>query len=132
MFTFEAGGATNIPADPFGGEDDLSFQFRSMWTPLWDVYFLVEVTDDIAMDDAQCRLFRLQRVEKGVRVGAMRAAFARKDLYLVTGSRIRRGCLRIPGTRSGRGSQAQQQTGDEQRFSVAVRHVVAGLEPARS
>ena len=38
--------------EPYGGASDLSFQFRSMWSPPWDIYFLVEVTDDVAMDDA--------------------------------------------------------------------------------
>ena len=51
VFSFEPGG-TNISEDPYGGDADLSFQFRTMWTPLWDVYLLVEVTDDIAMDAA--------------------------------------------------------------------------------
>ena len=37
--------------EPYGGADDLSYQFRSMWVAPWDVYFLVEVTDDVAMDD---------------------------------------------------------------------------------
>ncbi len=50
VLSFAPGGFTNIPEDPYGGDADLSFQFRTMWTPLWDVYFLVEVTDDIAMD----------------------------------------------------------------------------------
>jgi hypothetical protein len=52
VFSFEPGGDTNFPEDPYGGDADLSFQFRTMWTPLWDVYFLVEITDDIAMDAA--------------------------------------------------------------------------------
>ena len=37
--------------EPYGGDEDLSFQFRSMWVAPWDIYFLVEVTDDVAMDD---------------------------------------------------------------------------------
>jgi hypothetical protein len=43
---------TKIPADPFGGDADLSFQFRTMWVAPWDVYFLIEINDDIAMDAA--------------------------------------------------------------------------------
>lgn len=51
VLTFEPGHFTHHPEDPYGGNDDLSYQFRSMWQAPWDVFFLVEVTDDIAMDD---------------------------------------------------------------------------------
>ena len=51
VFSFDPGGGA-IAADPYGGETDLSFQFRTMWAFPWDVYFLVEITDDIANDAA--------------------------------------------------------------------------------
>lgn len=42
----------SLNGHPYGGEEDLSFQFRSMWVAPWDLYFLVEINDNIAMDEA--------------------------------------------------------------------------------
>ena len=52
-----------IPEDPFGGADDLSYQFRVMWSGDWMVYFLYEVTDDIAMDSDPIELWMRDQVE---------------------------------------------------------------------
>ena len=42
----------SLNGHPFGGDEDLSFQFRSMWVAPWDIYFLVEINDNIAMEES--------------------------------------------------------------------------------
>ncbi|HOL94080.1 MAG TPA: sugar-binding protein [bacterium] len=52
-----------IAEDPYGGPEDLSFQFRVMWMPDWMVYFLIEVRDDIAMESDPRNLWERDQVE---------------------------------------------------------------------
>jgi hypothetical protein len=52
-----------IPADPYKGDADLSFQFRAMWAEPWMVYMLVEVNDDIAMDEDAGNQWERDQVE---------------------------------------------------------------------
>ncbi len=54
---------TAFPDDPFGGPEDLSFQFRVMWEQPWTAYFLFEVTDDIAMDQVPSNAWEQDQVE---------------------------------------------------------------------
>lgn len=54
---------TNFPDDPYGGPDDLSFQFRVMWAEPWTAYFLFEVTDDIAMEAVPGNAWEADQVE---------------------------------------------------------------------
>ena len=49
--------------DPFGGPEDLSFQFRTMWVEPWTAYFLFEVTDDIAMETIPGNRWEMDQVE---------------------------------------------------------------------
>ena len=53
----------DIPDDSFGGDDDLSFQFRVMWTEPWMAYFLYEVNDDIAMSGDPRNVWERDQVE---------------------------------------------------------------------
>ena len=52
-----------IPEDPYGGDSDLSYQFRVMWEEPWNVYFLYEVTDDIAQAEDPVNLWERDQVE---------------------------------------------------------------------
>ncbi len=54
---------TAFPEDPFGGPSDLSYQFRAMWQAPWTVYFLFEVTDDIAMEVIPANRWEMDQVE---------------------------------------------------------------------
>lgn len=54
---------TAFEDDPFGGPEDLSFQFRSMWAEPWTAYFLFEVTDDIAMEVIPGNRWEMDQVE---------------------------------------------------------------------
>jgi hypothetical protein len=56
-------GGTAFPEDPFGGPSDLSFQFRTMWVEPWTVFFLFEVTDDIAMEIIPQNRWEMDQVE---------------------------------------------------------------------
>ncbi len=55
----------SLHGHPYGGDEDLSFQFRSMWVAPWDLYFLVEINDDIATDAAHMtdRLWERDQLE---------------------------------------------------------------------
>ena len=53
----------DIPEDPYGGDSDLSYQFRVMWEEPWNVYFLYEVTDDIAQAEDPTNLWERDQVE---------------------------------------------------------------------
>jgi hypothetical protein len=55
--------ANPIPEDPYGGAEDLSFQFRTMWVEPWTAYILVEVTDDIAMEEDPPNLWERDQIE---------------------------------------------------------------------
>ncbi|MCA9149391.1 MAG: hypothetical protein KDA92_08840 [Planctomycetales bacterium] len=52
-----------IPEDPYGGADDLSYQFRAMWVEPFMLYMLVEINDDIAMDEDPKNLWERDQVE---------------------------------------------------------------------
>ena len=54
---------TAFPDDPYGGPEDLSFQFRAMWAEPWTAYFLFEVTDDIAMEAMPGNRWEADQVE---------------------------------------------------------------------
>ena len=54
---------TAFPDDPFGGPSDLSFQYRAMWEEPWTVYFLFEVTDDIAMEESPSNAWERDQIE---------------------------------------------------------------------
>jgi hypothetical protein len=56
-------GTGGIADDVYGGDADLSFSFRAMWAEPWMVYFLIEVTDDIAMEDDPTNLWERDQVE---------------------------------------------------------------------
>ena len=56
-------GLNAIAEDPYGGDADLSFQFRSMWVEPYTLYTLVEVTDDIAMEEDPANLWERDQVE---------------------------------------------------------------------
>jgi hypothetical protein len=56
-------GTGALPDDVYGGDDDLGFSFRTMWAEPWTVYFLVEITDDIAMDSDPRNLWERDQVE---------------------------------------------------------------------
>ena len=58
-----AGIGTDIAEDVYGGAADLSYQFRVMWAEPWTAYFLVEITDDIAMDSDPRNLWERDQVE---------------------------------------------------------------------
>ncbi len=55
--------ANDIGEDVYGGPDDLSFQFRAMWSGPDTVYFLYQVTDDIAMSEDPTNLWERDQVE---------------------------------------------------------------------
>lgn len=59
----DAGFGNAIAEDPFGGDADLSFQFRAMWEAPYTVYMLVEINDDIAMSDDPPNLWERDQVE---------------------------------------------------------------------
>jgi hypothetical protein len=52
-----------FPEDPYGGPDDLSFQYRLMWSAPWTAYLLFEVTDDIAMEEAPGNAWEMDQIE---------------------------------------------------------------------
>ena len=52
-----------IDEDPFGGADDLSFQFRVMWAEPWTAYFLYEVFDDVEMSDTPENPWEADQIE---------------------------------------------------------------------
>jgi hypothetical protein len=56
-------GTGAISEDVYGGDADLSFQFRAMWAEPWMVYFLIEVTDDIAMEEDPVNLWERDQIE---------------------------------------------------------------------
>lgn len=55
--------ANHIEEDPYGGDADLSFQVRIMWMGDWFLYFLYEVTDDIAMAEDPTNLWERDQIE---------------------------------------------------------------------
>jgi hypothetical protein len=56
-------GTGAIAEDVYGGDDDLSFSFRAMWVEPWMVYFVIEVTDDIAMDEDPINQWERDQIE---------------------------------------------------------------------
>lgn len=53
----------HIADDPFGGDSDLSFRFRTMWMGDWYIYFAYEITDDIAMEEDPVNLWERDQIE---------------------------------------------------------------------
>ncbi len=64
--TAESPGArfdNGIDEDEFGGDSDLSYRFKTMWMNDWFIYFVFEITDDIAMEEDPRNLWERDQLE---------------------------------------------------------------------